>query len=194
MSSLGAWTGHFRPVLAKCHSGKPSVLQMLTDVPWRGNLCPVSTLHPLLCLTLCPVRLTSNSCMVWTPVPFGFCLSSDDGRFDRWLEWKERRWGVYPPYMWVWKWLSLKRFLLWSGSISPSPYLSWALLSSLSPVPSVASPRVLHHPLVGFLNLFTLLLIVPAITPLNEPSVSCQDPSQVNLGEMLENLQCLLAS
>lgn len=62
------------------------------------------------------------------------------------------------------------------------------------PVSSVARPWVLHHPLVGFLNLFTLLLIVPAITPLNEPSVSCQDPSQVNLGEMLENLQCLLAS
>lgn len=67
---------------------------------------------------------------------------------------------------------------------------------SLLPHPgsSVARPWVLHHPLVGFLNLFTLLLIVPAITPLNEPSVSCQDPSQVNLGEMLENLQCLLAS
>lgn len=84
---------------------------------------------------------------------------------------RRRRWGVYPPYMWVWKWRGLKRFLLWSGSTSPSPYLSWALLSSLSQIPSVASPRVLHHPLVGFLNLFTLLLIVPAITPLNEPSV-----------------------
>ena len=75
-----------------------------------------------------------------------------------------------------------------------SAYLSWALFSSLSQVPSVASLQVLHLPLVGFFNLFTLLLIVPAITSLNEPSVSCQDPSQVNLGEVLENLQCLLAS
>lgn len=68
------------------------------------------------------------------------------------------------------------------------------LLLSLLPNPSVAGPWVLHHPLVGFLNLFTRLLIIPAITPLNEPSVSCQDPRQVNLGEMLGNLQCLLAS
>lgn len=75
-----------------------------------------------------------------------------------------------------------------------SPYLSWALFSSLSQVPSVASRGVLHLPLVGFLNLFTLLLRVPAITYLNEPSVSCQDPSQINLGEVPENLQCLLAS
>lgn len=43
---------------------------------------------------------------------------------------------------------------------------------------------VLCHPLVDFLNLFVLLLIVPAITPLNGPSVSCQDCSQVNLGDM----------
>lgn len=107
---------------------------------------------------------------------------------------KRRRWSVYPPYMCVWKRPSLGRLRLWSGSVSPSPYLSWALLSSLWQIPLVASLGVLHHPLVGFLNLFTLLLIVPAITPLNEPSVSCQDPSQVNLGEMLENLQCLLAS
>lgn len=109
---------------------------------------------------------------------------------------RRRRWSVYPPppHMCVWNRPNLGRLQLWSGSVSPSPYLSWALLSSLSQIPLVASLGVLHHPLVGFLNLFTLLLIVPAITPLNEPSVSCQDPSQVNLGEMLENLQCLLAS
>lgn len=73
-------------------------------------------------------------------------------------------------------------------------YLSRALSLPFSQTPSATSPWVLHHPLVGFLNLFTRLLTVPTITPLNVPSVSCQDPSQVNLGKMLENLQCLLAS
>lgn len=90
--------------------------------------------------------------------------------------------------------VALGQSQLLSGSASPTHTYAQVLSLLPHPVSSIASPWVLHHPLVGFLNLFTLLLIVSAITPLNEPSVSCQDPSQVNLGEMLENLQCLLTS
>lgn len=62
-----------------------------------------------------------------------------------------------------------------SASVRPSPSPAPCLPSSQ--LPSVASPWVLPHPLVGFLYLCTQWLTVPTITPLNEPSVSCQDPS-----------------
>ena len=53
--------------------------------------------------------------------------------------------------------VALGRSQLLSGSASPTHTYAHVLCLLPHPVSSVASPWVLHHPLVGFLNLFTLL-------------------------------------